>query len=131
MQWARTTSRGCDRLQQPASLGGVARGPSDDPYQHLGRRAPTFRPHFTLGLIYLVFFFVLYALLLILPSLLSLPCLLNLLNLRSLRNLLNQPNLRSLPNLLNQPIQKTQMNLQYHRYLYHQFLKMLQLFLNH
>ena len=46
-------------------------GPSDDPYKHLGRRPPAFRPHFTLGLVYLVVFFIIFALLLILPSLLD------------------------------------------------------------
>jgi hypothetical protein len=49
----------------------VPLGPSDDPYKHLGRRAPEFRPHFTIGLIYLIVLFFLFALLLILPSLLE------------------------------------------------------------
>lgn len=45
--------------------------PSDDPYKHLGRPAPAFRPHFTLSLLYLVVFFVLFTVVLILPSLLQ------------------------------------------------------------
>lgn len=54
-----------------SSLGEVPLGPSDDPYKHLGRRPPVFRPHFTLGLVYLVVFFLLFAFVLILPSLLD------------------------------------------------------------
>ena len=46
-------------------------GPSDDPYKHLGRRPPAFRPKFTVALIYLAVLFILFALLLILPSLLE------------------------------------------------------------
>ena len=46
-------------------------GPSDDPYKHLGRRPPAFRPSFTLSLLYMAGFFVLFAVLLILPSLLE------------------------------------------------------------
>ncbi len=46
-------------------------GPSDDPYKHLGRRPPSFRPQFTLSLIYLAGFFIFFALVLILPSLLE------------------------------------------------------------
>jgi hypothetical protein len=49
----------------------MALGPSDDPYRHLGRRPPPFRPNVTLGLIYLAFFFLLFSLVLILPSLLE------------------------------------------------------------
>jgi hypothetical protein len=49
----------------------VADGPSDDPYRHLARRPPPFRPNVTLGLLYLVFFFFLFSLLLILPGLLE------------------------------------------------------------
>ena len=46
--------------------------PSDDPYKNLGRRPPAFRPHFTLGLLYLVGLFILFAIVLILPSFLEL-----------------------------------------------------------
>ena len=46
--------------------------PSDDPYKHLGRRPPAFRPRFTLGLLYLVGLFLLFAVVLILPSFLEL-----------------------------------------------------------
>ena len=57
--------------EKSASRAPILRFPSDDPYKHLGRRPPAFRPHFTLGLIYLVVFFMLFAIVLILPSLLE------------------------------------------------------------
>ena len=54
-----------------ASFGTKPPVPSDDPYKHLGRRPPAFRPNFTLSILYLVVFFLLFAFALILPSMLE------------------------------------------------------------